>query len=117
MYFYQKSSRFLEPFKIIDRMCSEYKSCQKCVSKYGMFKEYISQYHTFCLQSGVVVPNPQPQDLFQPVDIAIDPYSRHLYWSDSLHNVINVTRLDMQAVGVIVDGQKPRSIALAPQKG
>ncbi len=71
------------------------------------------------LQSGTVVPNPQPQDLFQPVDIAIDPYSRHIYWSDSLNNVINVTRLDMQAVGVIVDGphQKPRSIALAPQKG
>ena len=47
------------------------------------------------------------------------PFPRHLYWSDSMHNVINVTRLDMVPVGVVVKGsnQKPRSIALAPEKG
>jgi low density lipoprotein receptor-related protein 5/6 len=67
--------------------------------------------------SGMVVPN--PQDLFQPHDIAIDPYSRLLYWSDAENNVINVTKLSGQAVGVIVEGShlKPRSIALAPEKG
>ena len=72
----------------------------------------------FRFQSAVVIPNPQSEAL-QPYDIAIDPFSRHLYWSDSTHNVINVTSLNMVPVGVVVKGsnQKPRSIALAPEKG
>lgn len=66
-----------------------------------------------------VVPNPQPQDQFVPHDIAIDPYSRMLYWTDSQKNVINVTRLDGTSVGVIISGrdQKPRNIVLAPELG
>lgn len=66
-----------------------------------------------------MVPNPHPQDLFFPYDIDIDPFSRHIYWSDQMHNVINVTRMDSTKIGVVVNGpqQKPRSIALAPIKG
>ena len=63
--------------------------------------------------------HPDGSDMYHPYDIAVDPFSRHLYWSDSMHNVINVTKLNMNAVGVVVKGsnQKPRSIALAPEKG
>ena len=62
---------------------------------------------------------PNPGDSFQPHSIAIDPYSRHIYWSDTVNNVINVTRLDMRGVGVVVGGsdQRPGAIALAPTKG
>ena len=65
----------------------------------------------------MVVPN--PQEAYQPYDLAVEAYSRHIYWTDTEHNVINVTRMDMTAVGVVINGphQKPRSIALAPEKG
>lgn len=58
-------------------------------------------------------------DPFSPFDIAIDPYSRLLYWSDTRADVINVTRLDGRGVGVVVEGsqQKPEYIALAPKQG
>ena len=63
--------------------------------------------------------NPPASVQFSPFDIAIDPYSRTLYWSDTRKDVINVTRLDGRGVGVVVDGpgQKPYYIALAPTKG
>ena len=56
----------------------------------------------------------------QPYDIAIDPYSRTLYWTCSMNNVVNVTRLDMTPVGVVLQAPsnfKPRSIALFPERG
>jgi low density lipoprotein receptor-related protein 5/6 len=55
----------------------------------------------------------------QPFDIAVDPYSRTLYWTDSQNNVVNVTRLDMTPVGVVLQANnfKPRSIALFPERG
>ena len=83
------------------------------------FKFQIKIFWHASLQAAVVIHNPQSQDLYNPYDIAIDSFSRHLYWSDSMNNVINVTRLDMRAVGVVIKGshQKPRSIALAPEKG
>uniref|UniRef100_T1J651 EGF-like domain-containing protein n=1 Tax=Strigamia maritima TaxID=126957 RepID=T1J651_STRMM len=64
-----------------------------------------------------IVPN--SGDTFQPFDIAIDPFTRTLYWSCAKNNVINVTRLDMTSIGVIVGGvdQKPRSIVIHPMKG
>ena len=66
-----------------------------------------------------VIANPK-EALFLPYDIAIDPYSKKLYWSDQKNNVINVTRLDQWPVGVVVSGegnQQPRKIALAPKYG
>ena len=70
------------------------------------------------MQVEAVVSNPGG-DEFIPHDLEIDPYSQHLYWSDSQNNVINVTRLDMRGVGIIIhgSGQKPRAIALAPSLG
>ncbi|KDR08547.1 Low-density lipoprotein receptor-related protein 6 [Zootermopsis nevadensis] len=55
-----------------------------------------------------------------PFDMAVDPYGRLLYWTCANTNAINVTRLDNgSAVGVVVkvDGEKPRNIALHPEKG
>ena len=57
---------------------------------------------------------------YYPYDIAVDPYGRLLYWTCAHTNSINVTRLDNRsAVGVVVrvDGEKPRNIALHPEKG
>ena len=71
------------------------------------------------LQMSTVIANPKGT-LFYPYDIAIDPYSRRLYWSDQKNNVINVTRLDLISVGVVVsseNNQQPRKIALAPKDG
>ncbi len=69
----------------------------------------------------VVIHNPQPQDQLHPADIAIDPFTHHLYWTDQISNVINVTRIGntMTPIGVVVKGphQRPRSIVLAPEKG
>ena len=55
-----------------------------------------------------------------PFDMAVDPYARLLYWTCANTNAINVTRLDNgSAVGVVVkvNGEKPRNIALHPEKG
>lgn len=56
-----------------------------------------------------------------PYDLAIDPYTRLLYWSCAAGDTINVTRLDNgSALGVVVrgvDGEKPRNIALHPERG
>ena len=66
-----------------------------------------------------MIPNPGPDQLYRAHDLAVDPYSQMLYWSDLENNVINVTTLDMKGVGVLIGGkgQKPRSIALAPKHG
>lgn len=54
-----------------------------------------------------------------PFDLALDPLGRLLFWSCSLNDAINVTRLDSDsAVGVVVrgEGEKPRNLALHPEK-
>ncbi|XP_023239238.1 low-density lipoprotein receptor-related protein 6-like [Centruroides sculpturatus] len=58
-------------------------------------------------------------ELIHPIDMAIEPYSRSLYWSCARHNVINVTKLNGKAIGIIISGddQKPRHIAIHPNKG
>ncbi|XP_075213889.1 low-density lipoprotein receptor-related protein 6 [Lycorma delicatula] len=57
----------------------------------------------------------------QPYDLAVDPYSRLLYWSCAISNTVNITRLENgSAIGMVVrggDGEKPRNIALHPEKG
>jgi len=52
-----------------------------------------------------------------PYDLAIDPYARMVYWTDTEHKVITVTRTDGENIGVIVDDVDARSIALAPEEG
>lgn len=51
----------------------------------------------------------------------MDPYNRMLFWSCSETDTINVTRLTNSSFqGSIfksIDGEKPRNLALHPEKG
>lgn len=53
-----------------------------------------------------------------PYDLAIDSLGRLLFWTCSVHDVINVTRLDNgSTVGVVVRGDqdvRPRLLAIHP---
>lgn len=54
-----------------------------------------------------------------PYDLAIDSLGRLLFWTCSIQDVINVTRLDNgSTVGVVVkkQGEKPRLLAIHPTK-
>ena len=71
-------------------------------------------------QASVVVANPTQS--LHPYDLAVEPYSRVLFWSCSRFNAINATRIDNQlAVGILVGGpstsDKPRNLAVHPVKG
>ncbi|XP_013065627.2 low-density lipoprotein receptor-related protein 6-like [Biomphalaria glabrata] len=62
------------------------------------------------------------ENVFQPYDIAIDPYARTLYWTCQVKDVINVTRIGNVSIpiGVIMPSSpsfKPRSLVLYPEKG
>ena len=71
-------------------------------------------------QASVVVANPTQS--LHPYDLAVEPYSRVLFWSCSRFNVINATRMDNQlSIGILVGGpsssDKPRNLAVHPLKG
>ncbi|XP_062373779.1 low-density lipoprotein receptor-related protein 6 isoform X2 [Sardina pilchardus] len=55
----------------------------------------------------------------QPFDLSIDIYSRYIYWTSEVTNVINVTRTDGTRVGVVFRGEhdKPRAIVVNPERG
>lgn len=55
----------------------------------------------------------------QPFDLSIDIYSRFIYWTSEVTNVINVTRIDGSRVGVVLRGEhdKPRAIVVNPERG
>ncbi|TUA36655.1 Low-density lipoprotein receptor-related protein 6 [Bagarius yarrelli] len=55
----------------------------------------------------------------QPFDLSIDIYSRFIYWTSEVTNVINVTRLDGSRVGVVLRGEhdKPRAVVVNPERG
>lgn len=55
----------------------------------------------------------------QLYDLSIDIYSRFIYWTSELTNVINVTRTDGGRVGVVLRGphDKPRAIVVNPERG
>uniref|UniRef100_A0A8C5BBN8 EGF-like domain-containing protein n=1 Tax=Gadus morhua TaxID=8049 RepID=A0A8C5BBN8_GADMO len=55
----------------------------------------------------------------QPYDLSIDIYSRFIYWTSEVTNVINVTRTDGRRVGVVLRGEhdKPRAIVVNPERG
>uniref|UniRef100_A0AAR2JRQ2 EGF-like domain-containing protein n=1 Tax=Pygocentrus nattereri TaxID=42514 RepID=A0AAR2JRQ2_PYGNA len=54
-----------------------------------------------------------------PYDLSIDIYSRFIYWTSEVTNVINVTRTDGTRVGVVLRGEhdKPRAIVVNPERG
>jgi hypothetical protein len=49
-------------------------------------------------QVTVVVRN--ENEAYKPYDMAIDPYSRVIYWTCANRNVINITRLDSSWLGI-----------------
>ena len=69
--------------------------------------------------SGIVVHGSDKDLLTSPIDMALDPYSRHLYWTDDVARNIKITSLTTRATGIIVDGRRsaPRSITLDPKRG
>ena len=54
-----------------------------------------------------------------PIDIAIDPYGRQLYWTDHDSKRIKVTNLISFVIGTVVseDNGNPSHIALDPKRG
>lgn len=67
-----------------------------------------SQVETF-LRSSTLSPN----------SMAIDPYTRYMYWSDAFNNLINVTTLDKKEIGVIYQStvDKPTDLAINALRG
>lgn len=55
----------------------------------------------------------------QPHDLSIDIYSRTLFWTCEATNTINVHRLDGDAMGVVLRGDRdrPRAIAVNAERG
>lgn len=55
----------------------------------------------------------------QLYDLSIDIYSRFIYWTSEVTNVVNVTRIDGSRVGVVLRGEhdKPRAIVVNPERG
>ncbi|XP_023673593.2 low-density lipoprotein receptor-related protein 6-like isoform X1 [Paramormyrops kingsleyae] len=55
----------------------------------------------------------------QPFDLSIDVYSRFIYWTSDVTNVINVTHIDGHGVGVVLRGEhdRPRAIVVNPERG
>uniref|UniRef100_A0A8C6V0X7 Low density lipoprotein receptor-related protein 6 n=1 Tax=Neogobius melanostomus TaxID=47308 RepID=A0A8C6V0X7_9GOBI len=60
-----------------------------------------------------------PTQGLQLYDLSIDIYSRFIYWTSEVTNVINVTRTDGSRVGVVLRGEhdKPRAIVVNPERG
>ncbi|RZC32195.1 low-density lipoprotein receptor-related protein 6, partial [Asbolus verrucosus] len=56
----------------------------------------------------------------QPFDIAIDSLGRLLFWSCSIQDIINMTRLDNNSIpsGIVIqkENEKPRLLAIHPTK-
>ncbi|XP_022106372.1 low-density lipoprotein receptor-related protein 6-like [Acanthaster planci] len=71
------------------------------------------------VQPEVFIPNSGDPPVYNPYDLAIDPYTRMMFWTCSETNTIRITRLDGTPIGVVKgdDNQKPRAIALIPEKG
>ena len=59
------------------------------------------------------------EEFVSPLDIALDPYGKQLYWTDVVANSIKVTSLTTGVTGTVVEvaGSSPRSIALDPKRG
>ncbi|XP_071041955.1 low-density lipoprotein receptor-related protein 1B [Parasteatoda tepidariorum] len=77
----------------------------------------VKKSHVNGTKVSIVVPN--PIDDIQPFSIAVNPYTRTVFWSCSQHNTINITTLNGNLVGTVIGNvdNKPRFIALHPRKG
>ena len=77
--------------------------------------------HFFTVLQPFVLTSPsQSQNLDrQPHDLSIDIYSRTLFWTCEATNTINVHRLNGDAMGVVLRGDrdKPRAIVVNAERG
>lgn len=64
-------------------------------------------------------PSPSQNPDRQPHDLSIDVYSRMLFWTCEATNTINVHRLNGDAMGVVLRGDrdKPRAIVVNAERG
>lgn len=81
----------------------------------------LSDARPLCSQSMTVMSSSLtgPTQGLQLYDLSIDIYSRFIYWTSEVTNVINVTRTDGRRVGVVLRGEhdKPRAIVVNPERG
>jgi low density lipoprotein receptor-related protein 5/6 len=58
-------------------------------------------------------------ETIHPFDLAFEPFSGLLFWTCSVNNSVNVTRLNGSSVGVVVrvENEKPRHIAIHSRRG
>ncbi|KAI4889841.1 hypothetical protein NFI96_010472 [Prochilodus magdalenae] len=70
-------------------------------------------------QAATVVSLGPTQQLKQPHDLSLDPFSRTVYWTCENTNTINIQRMDGQVVGEVLrdDLDKPRAIVVNAEKG
>ena len=73
-----------------------------------------------CSQPSILTsPSPNQNSDRQPHDLSIDIYSRTLFWTCEATNTINVHRLNGDAMGVVLRGDrdKPRAIVVNAERG
>lgn len=70
------------------------------------------------LQPSVLTSQSQNPDR-QPHDLSVDVYSRALFWTCEATNTINVQRLNGEAMGVVLRGDRdrPRAIVVNAERG
>uniref|UniRef100_A0A671SN54 Low-density lipoprotein receptor-related protein 5-like n=1 Tax=Sinocyclocheilus anshuiensis TaxID=1608454 RepID=A0A671SN54_9TELE len=61
----------------------------------------------------------QSNNVDQPHDLSLDPYSRTVYWTCETTNTINIHRMDGHVIGEVLkdDVDKPRAIVVNAEKG
>ncbi|XP_046394159.1 low-density lipoprotein receptor-related protein 6 [Ischnura elegans] len=113
------------------RRAMETSAARSVLSHYDSHNSFgLPTSHHSSVYLSVIVPSPSSSldshgasgstgNHYHPHDLAFDPYSRLLYWSCAVSDAINVTRLNGSSVGIVVKGdrEKPRNIALHPERG
>uniref|UniRef100_A0A671SR19 Low-density lipoprotein receptor-related protein 5-like n=1 Tax=Sinocyclocheilus anshuiensis TaxID=1608454 RepID=A0A671SR19_9TELE len=63
--------------------------------------------------------NVDSNNVDQPHDLSLDPYSRTVYWTCETTNTINIHRMDGHVIGEVLkdDVDKPRAIVVNAEKG
>lgn len=86
----------------------------------SVYEDFASVYRSFPNGSRTEkIPTSSDDDLTSPLDIALDPYGKQLYWTDDISRSIKVTSLTSGVIGTLVNDEEstPKSIALDPKRG
>ena len=83
--------------------------------------EHSSIYRSFSngTKKELIPTSSSKEELTHPLDIALDPYGKQLYWIDDMAKQIKVISLETNVAGTLVSGENgsPTSIALDPKRG